>query len=146
MCKWGPDFVYLKYSHGCSKTGFSTNYACFKGTHSFCSCLPHFRHCRFYGWERCDLCEVGSYMMHFNRWTSNTWLWHLVAIQLHISGTEGITAMMKSLFYSFILLPVVGSNGGTCTQLFFWALDRGCAVAVFMEWNKNIAPKWQSAL
>lgn len=28
MCMWGSD---LKYSHGCSKTGFLTKYACFKG-------------------------------------------------------------------------------------------------------------------
>lgn len=60
--------------------------------------------------------------------------------------TEGIAAMMKSLFYAFVLLPVVRSNGGNTYTTVFWALDRGCAVAVFMEWNKNIAPKWQSAL
>lgn len=32
MRLWDPDLDFLKYSHGCSKTGFLTQYACFKGT------------------------------------------------------------------------------------------------------------------
>lgn len=51
--------------------------------------------------------------------------------QLH-SSTEGITAMIKSLFYAFILL-VDRSYWGSMYTTVFWALDRGCAVAVFME-------------
>lgn len=56
---------------------------------------------------------------------SNTWR--------QLGYTEGIAAMMKSLFYAFVLLPVVRSIGGNTYTTVFWALDRGCAVAVFME-------------
>jgi len=64
---------------------------------------------------------------------------------LRSRGTQGIAAMMKSLFYAFTLLPVVSSSGGTPTQLFSgpWM---GCALAVFMEGKENIAPTLQSAL
>lgn len=46
---------------------------------------------------------------------------------------------MHSYFFQLSVLM-----RGTCTQLFSgpWI----GAVAVFIEWNKNIAPKWQSAL
>lgn len=55
---------------------------------------------------------------------------HLEAMQLHSSGLEGTTAM-KSLFYAFNAYCQFQRGNMYTTD--FWALDRGCAVAVFME-------------
>lgn len=50
------------------------------------------------------------------------------------------------VFFAFLLLPVVCSNGGTCTQLFSGGLWSGLCCSSIYGVKQNIAPKWQSAL
>lgn len=52
-------------------------------------------------------------------------------------GVSGIDQRLNTCFmHMYTFFPVVSSNGGTCTHL-FWALKSDCAVAVFMQWEQQ---------
>lgn len=52
-------------------------------------------------------------------------------------GVSGADQRLNTCFmHMYTFFPVVSSNAGTCTHL-FWALKSDCAVAVFMQWEQQ---------
>lgn len=62
-------------------------------------------------------------------WCSTT-----CALVVWVSGAD--QRLNTCFMHMYTFFPVVSSNGGTRTHL-FWALKSDCAVAVFMQWEQQ---------